>query len=152
MKAIKRYEISDSVEVMASTLFDLPYNMYDSSVETLEMTKALGRLKERLQSIEDKTIIYISNELDSNGKPKFSNQSVREAEMRIRLAGNDDYQDLKSQIEDVKVDVSKMKEQARTYADLFKTIQNEVYHRRALELLDNKKEFNKEKTKMCVSD
>ena len=145
MKAIKRFEITESVEVMATQLFELPYIAYDSNVEIVEMTKALGRLKSRLQLIEDKFLIGVSNAVDEKGKLKYSNQSVREAEMRKLLARDSDYLELKGQIEEVECDIGKMKGQAKAYSELFKTIQNEVYHRRRIEELDNMRGMQKAK-------
>lgn len=150
MKAIKRFEITESVEVMATQLFELPYFAYDSNVEVVELTKALGRLKGRIQAMEDKVLIEVSNVVDDKGKLKFSNQSVREAEVRRVLVKDNDFLELKNQVEDLEADIGKMKGQVRAYAELFKTIQNEVYHRRAIELLDNKRDFNKEQVKNIV--
>ena len=145
MIPIKRYEISESVEAMASALFDIPYNSYDGGVEVVELQKALGRLRERMQVIEDRMTISIANEVDDKGKLKFSNQSIRDAEMRLRLLKDVDYQELKLKVEDISVDVEKMKNQGKAYSDIFKTIQNEVYFRREIQRLDNVKEIQKNK-------
>jgi hypothetical protein len=152
MKPIVRYEISDSIDAMASALFDLPYNSYDTSVEVLELTKALNRLKERIRIIEDKKTIEVANEVDEKGKPKYSNQSVRDAETRLRLDGNEDYQELKNQVDELSCDLGKMKEQTSAYALMFSTIKNEVFHRRSLALLDSKKELSKEQGNVKVEE
>ena len=147
MKKIVRYEISESVETMACALFDLPYNAYDTSVEVMELMKALGRLKDRGRKIEDKFCILIANEKDLDGKLRYSNQNVRDAEMRLRLDVDESYQELKTNVEELTCDIGKMKEQSSAYTLMFSTIKNEVFHRRALLLLDAKRDLLKDEAK-----
>jgi hypothetical protein len=148
MKPIKRYDISESVEVMATQLFELPYAAYDSNVEIVELQKALGRLKGRLQGMEDTNLLGVSKAVDMKGKLKYSNQTVREAEVRKLLNKDTEYIELRGQIEDCESAIGKMKAQAGTYAQLFKTIQNEVYYRRRIEELDNMRSMQKTKADM----
>lgn len=148
MIGIKRYEISNDTKTLAGVLFDLPYNSYDVSCKVIELQKEVNRLKDMMQRIEDKLIIDISLEKDENGKLLYSNQSVREAEARIRLDDNARYNDLKQEKIDKENDLAKMKEQSNAYAQMFSTIKNEVFHRRNLELLDSKKELNQKEVKV----
>ena len=132
---------------MACALFDIPYLSYDTSVEVMEMTKALNRLKERARRIEDKLTVSISTEKTVDGKPLYANQSVRDAEARLRLDKDHDYLSIRDSIAEVVCDVGKMKEQSQAYGLMFSTIKNEVFHRRAISLLDSKKELSNSEVK-----
>ena len=152
LKAIKRYEISESVEAMSSALFDIPYNAYDTSVEVMEMQKALGRLKERVRKKEDELCILIANEKDLNGKFVYANQSVRDAEMRLRLDKDRDYQGIRLDIDELACDIGKMKEQSNAYGLMFSTIKNEVFHRRRILELDAKRELSVSEAKVIKGE
>ena len=79
--------------------------------------------------------------------------TLDEAVIKVRSSSDNDsdkdsdYQAIKDSIAEVTCDVGKMKEQSNTYTLMFSTIKNEVFHRRAISLLDSKKELSNSEVK-----
>lgn len=72
----------------------LPDEIYSSESKLLALKRKLSSIGEAKKQLEKITISTISQEKDSEGNRKFSNQDEREGEMWSRLMNNPDYNSL----------------------------------------------------------
>ena len=142
----------NDTEVLACWLFDIPVKMNDASKSVIEITTSINKSKDRIQVFEDKVSLDINDEVDDKGKPKFSNQSIRDSEMRMRLSVNNDYLIEKNVLVCLYEDLGKAKAEVEYWATMFSAVKNEVYHRRRVEELDKVSEINKDKAKSFLTD
>lgn len=147
MKPLKRIDISEDVNILANWLFDLPVLGYDATMEVVNKNNELEVAKRDVQLIEDAVIKEVSSEVDKKGKLVFSSQGQREVEMRLRLKDNAEYLNALDVMNNIKSNIDKLKAQSKYYDTMFSAVKNEIYHRRSVELLDSKKEMNKEEAK-----
>lgn len=146
MKPLKKIEISESSDVLAGWLFDLPVLGYDASMEVINATESLKKAKDGLQDYEDRMLIEITKEVDeTTGKPVYGSQSIREAEMRIRLMNDSEYKVIKYNIREMENIITKLKHQSEYYSTMFSAVKNEVYHRRRQDELDAMRDMQKSK-------
>jgi len=147
-----KIDLVNDTEVLACWLFDIPDKQRDASNSVIEITSLIGKCKDEIQVIEDKVSLEINNEVDEKGKSKFSNQSIRDAEMRVRLVNNEDYAKKKRELVLRFEDLGKAKSEVEYWSIMFSAVKNEVYHRRTVEILDSKKELYKESAKNILND
>jgi len=63
----------------------------------------LDDINRRLSAIEVELMYEISNEVDANtGKPKYSNETKRKAELKTRLESHPEYQELRNRLRELK--------------------------------------------------
>lgn len=67
----------------------------ETSIRLSETAQAISELRERLAEIEAIETLAIVNAKTSEGKPQFSNESTRSAELVLRLRQNQDAVELK---------------------------------------------------------
>jgi hypothetical protein len=65
-----------------------------------QQTRGRQALKEALAVIEAKKVALIAAELNDAGKPKFPNEAAREAQLRVSISIDQDYQHLHRQLLD----------------------------------------------------
>jgi hypothetical protein len=145
-------DLVNDTEVLACWLFDIPTKMTDASKDVIGITTAINESKDKLQVIEDNVSLAINDEVDDKGKPKFSNQSIRDAEMRRRLTSDDEYLIEKGVLVCRYEDLGKAKANVEYWSIMFSAVKNEVYHRRRVEELDKVSEINKDKAKSFLTD
>ncbi len=72
-------------------LLDLPNEIENKKTTLLAMQTHLRNEKEKLQMWELTELANISNELDENGKAKYSNDTKRKAELQRRIDISEEY-------------------------------------------------------------
>lgn len=77
--------------------------------EVLSLVKQLDGLSNDMGKIEGMHTIAITNAVNENGKPVFSNQMLRDTELNTRLASDENYQDLKFQSDTVGDEIKHMR-------------------------------------------
>jgi len=58
-------------------------------------------IKDKMYLIEAKELIAVSMEEDKKGKKKYSNEQLRKAALTVRLAENEEYQELKKKYDEI---------------------------------------------------
>ena len=145
-------DFNSDTEVLACWLFDIPVKQKVMSVKVLEKETLIMDLKNRIQLAEDFVALEINNEVDDKGKPVFSNQSIRDSEMRVRLSKDDAYQRLRNQLSTAYEEKGEFKAKVEYWVSMFSATKNEVYHRRALSLLDSKKDLADSEVKRVLNN
>jgi hypothetical protein len=59
-----------------------------------EVGRKLGEIREKIGLIRARLLLEVAQERDERGKPAYSNEKLREAAVRVRLAENNAYQEL----------------------------------------------------------
>lgn len=77
--------------------------------EVLSLVKQLDGLSNDMGKIEGMHTVAITNAVNDNGKPVFSNQMLRDTELNTRLASDENYQDLKFQSDTVGDEIKHMR-------------------------------------------
>lgn len=72
-----------------------PEQIEETSLRLSETTQAISELRERIAEIEAIETLEIVNAKTPEGKPQFSNESTRNAELVIRMRQNKDALELK---------------------------------------------------------
>jgi len=83
------------------------------SDDLVEMENELLTFQQKRDEIEVPVKIEITMELDEKGKPKYSNDFKREAELKERLKGNSVYTSTIKNIVDCMKDIDKLKRQIK---------------------------------------
>jgi len=78
-------------------LLTLPGQIKKTQIVALQKKAELTEAEQGMKQWEATVIYEINNELGANGKPKFSNEPARKAELIIRLTGSEEYINLKEQ-------------------------------------------------------
>lgn len=75
--------------------------------KTGELTLALFTLQDEIRGwkdlctkIEIRVMAAVASEIKEDGKPKYSNETARQAEVAVRLENNETYNNYQTQIED----------------------------------------------------
>lgn len=116
-----------SIDVLKSWAFDLPKLSYDSSLESIEMQTEIKATEKRLKEIENDVLLKVNSEINGHGRPKFSNQSLRDAEVQRRLKANHEYQNFNDKIGEFYSRRDKSKIQAEYYDKMFSVVKNLLY-------------------------
>ncbi len=89
IQAITEYR-SDTLntDVMGNLLIDLPYKIYSKCLELLDITDEILMIQRKLRIIEDNESQEVSKD------PELKNQAQRDATLRMRLLGNETYNQL----------------------------------------------------------
>ncbi len=74
-----------NLDSMRQYFISIPYKMYMLSMGRVDKTNRINELKKEIKLTEDELLLSISKD------KSFSNQSVREAQMRLLLNDNDKY-------------------------------------------------------------
>lgn len=72
-------------------LLNLPGEIEELKIKLYETQVKLGNYKERLKSWELIEMSRIANEVDDNGKAKYSNDAKRQAELLHRISESEEY-------------------------------------------------------------
>ena len=75
-----------------------PEQIEETSLRLSETTQAISELRERIAEIEAIETLEIVNAKTPEGKPQFSNESTRNAELVLRLRQNKDTVELKQML------------------------------------------------------
>lgn len=96
-----------------SMLNSLPSEIKDMRKNLISMTAEMELINSRIKKWESSEMMLISNELDENGKPQFSNAEKRQAELERRKANDkticgleNDYEAIKKEVEELRIEVS----------------------------------------------
>ena len=74
----------------------------DKGLELADILKELGELGYEKQKLESKAYLEVSEELLETGKPKYSNEKLRDCAMVLKLAEDKEYQDLDNKFAELK--------------------------------------------------
>lgn len=83
---------------MKDQLLKLPELIKEKSIEILELNQELQEQESKFKILETSISAEISAETDSQGKPKFSNDSKRKDEFNLRISMDDNYKGLESKL------------------------------------------------------
>lgn len=89
-------------------LLVLPAEIAGLKVRLMETQQKFADIKAQLKSWELIEMSYISNEEDPNGKPKYSNDTKRNAELQHRKDLSEDYGTMELIIKNLDWEISKM--------------------------------------------
>ena len=70
-------------------LIDLPNEIHEERLALLDLSDKLDMIKEHFKTWECEAMVDIANELDDKGKPVYSNEAKRAAEINIRKRTNE---------------------------------------------------------------
>lgn len=78
-------------------LLTLPQEIKTSQINALNKKSGLGEVEQQMKQREAEISFEINNEIGKNEKPKFSNDTVRKAELTKRLGKDGLYRSLKKE-------------------------------------------------------
>lgn len=136
-----------SVDVLKSWCFDLPEKEYLEAVRVIEAVNECKAIEKQLKDFEDDVLLEVNRELDSDGKPRFSNQAVREAEVRVRLRSHEGYQKLFSKLIEFYGDRDKAKARGEYFGSMFSVVKNLLYDAQERERLVLQRDFKRDGVK-----
>ena len=87
-------------------LLALPEEIEGKKMELINKQEELSRVREQLKSWELSELVSITNELDDNGKPKYSNDVKRNAELQHRKDLSYDYGRYENELNMLEKDVA----------------------------------------------
>ena len=136
-----------SPDVLKSWCFSLPEKEYLEAVRVIEAVNECKAIEKQLKDFEDDVLLEVNRELDSDGKPRFSNQAVREAEGRVRLRSHEGYQKLFSKLVDFYSERDKAKARGEYYGSMFGVVKNLLYDAHERERLVLQRDFKRDGVK-----
>lgn len=77
--------------MLKERLLNLPNEIEELKIEILTKQEKVSTIKDKLKMWELTEMSYIANEVDDNGKPKYSNDVKRNAELQHRKDQSEDY-------------------------------------------------------------
>lgn len=80
-----------------------PQEIEERAIYLSNVTLVRDAARESLQAIEDQITYDVIVERDSNGKPLYSNDALRQIAIRHRCAASQEYKDLKGSVESLEV-------------------------------------------------
>lgn len=151
-KMSEKIDIVNDSEVLACWLFDIPVKQKESTERVLELKDLINEKKKVLQTVEDQVSVQVFNEKDSKDKQKYTNQSIRDAEVRIRLSEHEVFKKLSAGLNELNQDLIKASGDSEYWGSMFSAVKNEVYHRRRVDELDAMKEIQSNKAKEIMTE
>ena len=134
MNKAEKINYEDGVEVWKLQMFTLPQTLHDTSVEIIDKERTLSELEEKME--EAKAFITLAVAKDESLK----NQTVRDAQVVIKLATDESYVLAKNQVKDLQREIDILKSRQKKYEMDFKTLKDNVYYSfRVKELEEQKK-------------
>ena len=144
---LKRIEPDAGPEVMNVWLKELPDMIHVTSFTMIDLERAAENLKERLEVIKARLLLAITDELDDNKKPKYSNQNVREAALTITLSTDDEAQKIKDSLAGIEDDVKRWEAHRDYYDKQFRITKDAVYYAFRNKEINDMRELSKAKAK-----
>lgn len=86
-------------EKLIEDLMNLPQQIKDVEISTLDINEKLTSIKKELDTIESSMMSSILNETDEKGKPVFSNAEKRNTELERRMSAFDESIEMKKNID-----------------------------------------------------
>lgn len=80
--------------MLRDRLLSLPSEIEKSKIDLLDKQESLRVAKELLKYWEISELSRISEELDDKGKPKYSNETKRQAELQHRMSSSEAYEEM----------------------------------------------------------
>jgi len=78
-------------------LLSLPEKIKASQIDALNKKSELAEIEQRMKQREAEIMFEINGEEGEKGKPKFSNEPLRKAELTKRLVRDQEYRDIKEE-------------------------------------------------------
>jgi len=150
LKQGDKIEIVNDTEVLACWLFDISEKLRESSKKVLEIQDSIKSKQREMQLIEDRILVNVST--DEEDKKKFTNQNVRDAEVRIRAGKHTKWTIHNGALDNMRIDFSNAKSDVEYYSTMFKAVKDEIYHRRRVEELDSMRDMQKTKIESFKTD
>lgn len=101
-------------------LLNLPLTILDKTNQLIGTKKKKEEFDFFIKKTESKTTRDVEYELDSNGKPKFSNSDKRKLEVELRLSNNPDYQSILTYVDALKKEMDELSLQLEFINNKFK--------------------------------
>lgn len=92
---------ADEKKELANLLMQLPDKIMELSKKKLEFEFRISDLNRSLKRVESEIIQAVQTETDSNGKKRFTNETIRKTELYTRSASDATILRLKSELEHV---------------------------------------------------
>jgi hypothetical protein len=103
-------------------------------------------LKEELEVIKAKLLLKITDETEA-GKPKYSNQNVREAALTIQLNSNSEAKSIKEGLGNKEDDIKRWEAHRDYYDKQFRITKDAVYYSFKNKEINDMRELSKSKAK-----
>ncbi|SHI91379.1 hypothetical protein [Desulfofundulus thermosubterraneus] len=88
-------------ERIKEKLLSLPAEIAEAKKMAREQKTAADEIRGQMQNIEAEILYQINTATNNAGKPLFGNETMRNAELKRRLAQNPEYQELKAALQAV---------------------------------------------------
>ena len=119
-------EAFEKCEKYIKNINEISHTVYEKKVELINFNQ-------QIQRIELNSIHEISNEVDENGKKKFTNETTRTAEMQNRLKDNANYQtylkyvvDSDKEIKELEILIKSLEQKLQLYKKLLDYYTNDT--------------------------
>jgi len=128
------------LSVKKNWAYDLPYKEHQSRIKELEAVSEVKAIEKALKEFENEELLVVNRLVDENGKPLCSNQSVRDAEVGVRLKGHEGYQKLGDKLREFYSARDKNKVDAEYFAKMFSVVKNDWFMTNQREVLELNKQ------------
>ncbi len=78
-----------------------PEELLTLRVEIADLQAKGRELKERLETLEAQAILDVGFEIGENGKPRYPNEKMRAAEVKLRLSRDEEYARVRGELDEV---------------------------------------------------
>ena len=147
IEKLKRIDPNASPEVLNVWLKELPDEIHQVSFTIIDLEHAQQNLKDKLEELKAKILIEITEAEDENGKPKYSNQNVREAALTLELATNPEARTIKESLYEMDANIKRWEAHRDYYDKEFRITKDAVFYAFRNKELNDVRDINKQKAK-----
>lgn len=134
-------DVNAPLSVKKNWAYDLPYKEHQSRIKELEAVSEVKAIEKALKEFENDELLVVNKAVDESGKMLFSNQSIREAEVKNRLKTHDGYQKLESKLREYYLVRDRAKSKAEYYGKMFSVVKNDWFMTNQREVLELNKQI-----------
>jgi hypothetical protein len=143
---LKRIDPNAGPEVLNVWLKELPDMIHQTSFTMIDLERAVTNLKDELEVIKARLLLNITEETEA-GKPKYSNQNVREAALTIVLSTDNDAKVIKDSLAGLEDDIKRWEAHRDYYDKQFRITKDACYYSFRNKEINDMRELSKSKVK-----
>lgn len=96
--------LTDQLQLLESRLTAAPDQIHAAVAKIVDIKAELQSLDEQRELVESNLLLDVYAEINGDGKPKYSNEAQRKAALTAKLAGSEEYNNIKGNIAAVNLD------------------------------------------------
>lgn len=122
LKPEEKPDLEAGMDVLKVWLFSCPELVAQHSISKVRIQNDIKDLQARISKLKMAVVLNVSVEKDEDGKLRFTNQALREAEAERKLEEENDYQDLVSDLRNLYLKLEDAKAKEKYYDQMLSVV------------------------------